>query len=264
VVATRPDVLFIVSGKTIEAETLQRIRRDTDTIIINLFTDNPVLMGKFDAIEPCHIYLVKDTYVTGLLHQAGLHNVHYLPQCTNHHVYKPMDIPESDAALFRADITLIGSMYPYRRRFMEEIAELRPVIWGRGWKRSKNNLLRENYRGRDIRGTEKTLAMNGAAININLHHPLNDIFGTNSRTFDISACRSFQLADYKSDMEELLKVGEEIICFRDADEFKTLARYYLDHPDERADIAGRAYERTLKEHTYERRAATVVELIKSV
>jgi spore maturation protein CgeB len=221
-------------------------------------------MGKFDAIEPCHLYLVKDTYVTGLLHRAGLHNVHYLPQCTNHHVYKPMDIPESDASLFIADIALIGSMYPYRRRFMEEIADMQPVIWGRGWKRTKNVQLRENYRGRDIRGTEKTLAMNGAAININLHHPLNDILGTSSRTFDISACRSFQLADYKSDMEDLLKVGEEIICFKNADEFRKLARYYLDHPDERAEIAGRAYDRTLKEHTYERRAATVLELIKSV
>ena len=153
--AGKYDVILILKGETILAESLWEIRRNTDTIIINVFPDNPLYLGNFDAIEPCHYYFVKDTYVVDTLKKAGLNNVLYLPQCTDPDVHKPLALSEQDRSVFSSDIALLGSMYPYRLKLVQEIAEFNLSIWGRGWNRSADPQIMKKYRGRDIRGTDK-------------------------------------------------------------------------------------------------------------
>jgi len=257
----KPEVLFISKGETITSDTLWKIRKKTGTTIINVFTDNPLCMGNFEAIEPCHYFFVKDSYIVDTLRKSGLRNVFYLPQCTNEDVHKPVMLDDKDKLLYSTDLSLIGSMYPYRLKLLEQLIEFRPAIWGKGWSRSSNKKIVELYRGNDIRGSQKVKAINASKISLNPHHPLNDIYGTNSRTFDIAACRGFQLADYKSDIENLFKVGEEVICFRTIDELIKLIRHYLEHPDEREEIAKAAYQRVLKEHTYLHRAREILDVV---
>lgn len=262
VMKTRPDLMIIIKGETISPETLWKIRKTTSTIIINVFTDNPLLMGNFDAIEPCHYFFVKDTYVVDTLKKAGLSNVRYLPQCANHEVYKPTKLSTAgDNEDFGAGLTLIGSMYPYRHKVVEELIEFSPALWGRGWANTSNPKIAGLYRGRDIRGTAKAKAISASSISLNLHHPLNDINGTNSRTFDISACMGFQLADYKPDIEPLMKVGEEIICFRTLDELRSLIEHYANRPEERVRIAKAAHARVMRDHTYDNRAREILSLV---
>ena len=57
---TKPDILLLCKGGSIEAETLLEIRKKTGTILLNVMNDNPLLMGNFSAIEACHHYFVKD------------------------------------------------------------------------------------------------------------------------------------------------------------------------------------------------------------
>jgi spore maturation protein CgeB len=260
---TAPDLLFISKGETITPETLWEIRKKTDTVIVTVFPDNPIYMGKFEAIEPCHHFFVKDTYVRDTLWKAGLKNVRYLPQCTDPAVHRPVGLTEDEKAEYGTDVSLIGSMYPYRLKFVEELLDFNPVLWGKGWSRSGSQKILQLYRGRDIRGNQKTKAICGTKISLNPHHPLNDICGVNRRTYDLAACRGFQLADYKPDMKDLLKINEEIVCFRTIDELKKLIRYYLSHPDERAQLAEAAYQRVLKDHTYYNRAREILDIIKN-
>ena len=258
----RPDVLMILKGETIQPETLQKIREKTDTLILNVFPDNPLYMGKFEAIEPCHYFFVKDSYILSILRGAGFKNVLYLPQCSDPDVHKPMVLNEHEKKTYCCDLSLIGSMYPYRLKLLEQLAGFKPSIWGRGWSRISNTEILKLYRGKDIRGTQKVKAISGSAISLNPHHPLNDIHGINRRTFDIAACKGFQLADFKTDMERSFKLNSEIICFKTIDELKRLIEYYLRHPDERAQIAEAAYHRVLMEHTYDHRAKEILEMIK--
>jgi spore maturation protein CgeB len=259
---SKPDILLINKGETIEAETLWEIRKKTDTIIINVFPDNPIYMGKVEAIKPCHLFFVKDTYILQTLRKAGLKNVFYLPQCTDPEVYRPLSLNHSESTLYSTDISLLGSMYPYRVEFIKElIPEFKPAIWGKGWSKISNNEILNLYRGKDIRGTPKAKAISGTAISLNPHHPLNDINGVNKRTYDIAACKGFQLADFKPDMETVFEVGKEIICYKTMDELKKYIRYYLQHPNERNEIAGIAYRRLIKEHTYDIRTKQILEFI---
>jgi spore maturation protein CgeB len=261
--AGKYDVILILKGETILAESLWEIRRNTDTIIVNVFPDNPLYLGNFAAIAPCHYYFVKDSYVLNTLMKAGLNNVLYLPQCTDPDVHKPLALSEQDRSVFSSNLTLLGSMYPYRLKLVQELTEFDLSIWGRGWKRSKDQKIIKKYRDRDIRGTQKTKAINASVISLNPHHPINDIYGVNRRTYDIAACKAFQLADQKKDMESILKTGEEIICYKSMDDLKKLIVYYLDHPDERMEIAEAAYRRVIRDHTYDNRASHIIDIIKS-
>ncbi|MEW6066681.1 MAG: glycosyltransferase [Nitrospirota bacterium] len=257
----KPDVLMILKGETIQADTLWEIRKKTETLIINVFPDNPLYMGKFEAIEPCHYFFVKDSYILNTLKKAGLKNVFFLPQCTDPDVHKPMILDDKDRAQYTCPLSLIGSMYPYRLKLMEQLVEFKPSIWGRGWSKVSNEEILKLYKGRDIRGTQKAKAICGSVISLNPHHPLNDIYGVNRRTYDIAACKGFQLADYRNDMEKAFKINQEIICFETLDELKKHIGYYLKHPDERNDIAEAAYKRVVNKHTYEHRARQILEMI---
>lgn len=261
VMDNKPDVLLVLKGETVMPETLWQIRKKTDTLIVNVFPDNPLYMGKFDAIEPCNWFFVKDSYILDALRKSGLKNVFYLPQCTDPDVHKPIELCGDDKNIYCSDISLIGSMYPYRLKLIEGLLEFKPVIWGRGWAKSSNKAFLKLYRGKDVRGDQKAKAICGSQISLNPHHPLNDINGVNRRTYDIAACRGFQLVDYKTDMEKVFKPNEEIICFKTMDELKKLIEYYLKRPDERFQIAEAAYRRVIKEHTYDARARQILDVI---
>ena len=48
------------------------------------------------------------------------------------------------------------------------------------------------------------------------------------------------------------------------DELKKLIEYYLDRPDERMEIARNAYQRVVRDHTYDNRAREILRIVKSV
>jgi spore maturation protein CgeB len=259
----KPEILIILKGETIFPETLWYIRKKTSTIIVNIFPDNPIYMGNFKAIEPCHYFFVKDSYVLDTLWKAGLKNVFYLPQCTDPDVHKPMEINPDEKSIYETELSLIGSMYPYREKFVENIIEFKPAIWGRGWGKSSNKEILKLYRGCDIRGTSKAKAISGSAISLNIHHPLNDINGINRRTYDIAGCMSFQLVDYKRDMDKIFKINEEIVCYKNIEDLKKLIPYYLKHGEERKAIAQAAYKKVIENHTYDIRAKQILEIIEN-
>ncbi|MEW6570343.1 MAG: glycosyltransferase [Nitrospirota bacterium] len=259
----KPDILLILKGETVEADTLWQIRKKTGALVVNVFPDNPLFMGRFEAIEPCHLFFVKDSYILDTLRKAGLTNVLYLPQCTDPDVHKPMALSDKDRAQYGSSLSILGSMYPYRMKLIEQLIGFEPSIWGKGWGKAPNSEIRRLYRGRDVRGTQKAKVISGSDVSLNPHHPLNDIFGVNRRTYDISACKGFQLADRKKDMEKVFRVNREIVCFETAEELKKLITHFLSHPAEREEIAEAAYRRVLKEHTYEHRAREILEIARN-
>lgn len=258
----KPDILALFKASPVEGDTLREIRKTTDTIIINIMNDNPLLMGNFNAIAPCHYYFVKDTYVLTSLERAGFRNIRYLPQAADTTIRKTLELDDKDREIFASEVMLMGSMYPYRLKLVKELMDFSPAIWGPGWEKAGNVKIRALSKGRGVWGKDKTKAICASDISLNPHHPLNDIKGTPSRTFDIAACGGFQLAEYKEDIEDLFKTGEEIICYKTMDELRKLIKYYLLHPDERKEIGLAGQKRVLKEHSYDHRVRQVLSTVK--
>lgn len=73
------------------------------------------------------------------------------------------------------------------------------------------------------------------------------------RPFEIAACGGFCISGYADDFETYYKENEEMVFYRNADDLVEKIRYYLAHPEECEKIAKAGYERTLREHTAEKR-----------
>lgn len=259
--AERPDLMIVFKGGSVEAEALWEIRRSTRTVIMNVFPDNPLYMMPFKNIEPYHFFFIKDSYALKALSKIGFQNVHYLPHAADPEVCRPVALTPEEQKQWGGDLSLIGSLYPYRGFLMREMEAFDLKIWGKGWSSlPSDDPIRRRFQGRSVWGEEKTKVICGSKISLNPHHPLNDITGINDRTFDIAACGGFQLLDRKADLEKHFKIGEEVVTYGDKKELIDLIQYYLRHDEERRKIAENAYRRILKEHTVEHRVDEILSI----
>jgi spore maturation protein CgeB len=112
---------------------------------------------------------------------------------------------------------------------------------------------------------------NGAKIVLNTHRPFNlknnqnrlGIVGKsiNNRTFDVAACASFQLIEFKDDLKDHFIENEEIVAFNQFDDLVEKVGYYIESENERKQIARKAKERVLKEHTFQHRIEKMIQVI---
>lgn len=73
------------------------------------------------------------------------------------------------------------------------------------------------------------------------------------RNFEVPGCGGFLLTGAADDLEHYYVPGREIAVFDSIDDLVEQVRYYLDHEEERRQIAQAGYDRTLREHKYRHR-----------
>ena len=94
------------------------------------------------------------------------------------------------------------------------------------------------------------------AVNLNLTS-LQMKNGLNQRVFDVPATGSFLLTDYKDVLGEMF-APEEVVTFRTLEEAREKLAFYQMYPETRRQVATRARERVLSQHTYTHRAQVIV------
>jgi spore maturation protein CgeB len=100
---------------------------------------------------------------------------------------------------------------------------------------------------------------------VGLHIPGDDFLkdAGAKRLFEVSGIGTLLLTLEQENIAEYLEPGKEIVTFRDGTDCIEKANYYLSHEAEREKIAAAGQARTLKEHTFENRAAQLLEVIKA-
>jgi spore maturation protein CgeB len=185
--------------------------------------------------------------------------------------YRPVNVPPK----YRSDICFVGSAFPVRLHFFDQMTPFllkkRFIIIGQWWERLKNfDHLKHRIHNDPIPPSEVVKYYNGAKIVLNIHRTQNDrrdnhrnlpAYSPNNRTFEIAACRSFQLLSCRRDLPKFYAPGQEMVCFQNLKDLKRKINYYLAHEDEREQIAVKAYRRTLKDHTYRVRLRYLIHLL---
>lgn len=83
-----------------------------------------------------------------------------------------------------------------------------------------------------------------------LHFPIHH---THARPFELAGCRAFAISGWSEDIGKYYKEDKEMIFYRNTPELVQKIKYFLAHNVEREAIAEAAYNRTIREHTYEKR-----------
>ena len=133
--AWRPDVVLVLKGGPIDAPLIRRVKERTHALFLNLFPDNPLWMIPFEHIEPYDLFFTKERYAMRQLQLVGLRNLHYLPLYCVPAFQHPVALTPDEGASLAGIAALVGRHYPYRERFVRELATYPVRVWGPGWDR---------------------------------------------------------------------------------------------------------------------------------
>lgn len=81
------------------------------------------------------------------------------------------------------------------------------------------------------------------------------------RIFDILGSKGFLLTNYKKSLEYKLSCGKDFVVYRDLKDLLQIIDYYLNHEEERIEIANHGYETVKKYHTYEIRVKEIMNIV---
>jgi len=256
----QPDLLLACHGK-LPPEVVRRIRDISAVKVAVWFPDHLVnlgrqyaLAGSFDA------WFFKDRYMAETFRGKLELNAHYLPEACNPLWHRRVQPNEADKRKYGCDLCTASNVYYYRARMLEIFKDYDLKIWGKSYPSWLKSPIRKHYPGIYVAELEKAKAFNSAKIVLNTMH-YGEIMGVNCRLFEAAGCGAFQIADHKPALSELFEPEREIVTFRTRAEMKEKVDYYLAHPEERQEIADRAYARAHREHTYELRLKKMFEML---
>ncbi|VAX27369.1 Two-component response regulator W [hydrothermal vent metagenome] len=267
----KPDLVFALAQAPLTESSLQKLM-DSKIPTAFWFVEDFRVMDYWQRVAPFYDYFftIQKGQFFESLRGIGVKNFSSLPLAAAMDIHEKKELSGDELKIYGSDVSFVGAGYYNRRKFFEGLLDFDFRIWGNEWNLN-SPLGRCIQRSGERMDTEDIVKIFTASkINVNLHsstyhegvNPYGDF--VNPRTFEISSCEGFQLVDARTEIQELFKVGEEIVCFKDLSDLRRKIRYYLNNPDERKAIAGRAMERVKKDHTYELRMKEMLDLIVSM
>jgi len=107
---------------------------------------------------------------------------------------------------------------------------------------------------------EMPLVFKNSKINLNM--TLRSIqSGIPLRAMDIMGCGGFLLTNYQADFEDYFEAGVDYVYYTDNEDLMFKVAYYLEHEEERKQIAKNGYEKVRTAHTYRHRIQTILQMI---
>ena len=283
----RPDLTFFcIFGDEIDKKTLAAVKNLKLTTTFNWFTDDHWRFDNFSKYWCWNFDYIgtTDSHAPANYARIGYEHCVKTQWACNTHMYTP-----SGKAISH-DLTFVGQAHGNRPRVAAQIRQAGITVecWGSGWPHgrisqeklieifstSKINLNLTN--SSDIiskksiakifvyrRSDETYHAYSPLAwlsnITSLLHKRREQIKG---RNFEVPGTGGFLLTADADNLRDYYQDGKEIVIFKDTADLIEKARYYISHDAEREAIAKAGYERTLREHTYEKRFKDIFKAMK--
>lgn len=83
-----------------------------------------------------------------------------------------------------------------------------------------------------------------------------------ARFFEVTGGGSFLLSYYVKSIERFFETGKDVVTYKNKEDLVSIIKYYLKHKKERERIAERAYNKTIKNYSYEKILEKVLDRIK--
>lgn len=128
-------------------------------------------------------------------------------------------------------------------------------VWGdRGWKQLEGRGV--TWRGPAGARDQLTRIYSRDGIHLDISRAYQRDIVT-LRVFDVLACGGFVLAEHSDELGALFR-PDELATWRTLRDLQAKVRHYLDHPDERREIAARGRARVLRDHRLSQRVTQLL------
>mgnify|MGYP000424563852 CR=1 FL=1 len=137
----------------------------------------------------------------------------------------------------------------------------RAAQWSEWPKRRKYPKPVERTTQSPLFGIEMLKALSRAKISFNSHIDAAGKYAANMRLFEATGAGTCLVTDWKENLHELFELDKEVVTYRSGEECVEKVEWLLNHPRERESIAMAGQRRTLGEHTYDKRAGQLDDII---
>ena len=110
-------------------------------------------------------------------------------------------------------------------------------------------------------GIEMFKALSKSKIGFNSHGGVAGEYAANIRLFEVTGVGSCLLTDNKKNITDFFEPDKEVVTYNSAYECVEKVNWLLTHPNELKQISLAGQKRTLKDHSFERRAESLNEII---
>ncbi|MFQ5655324.1 MAG: glycosyltransferase [Planctomycetota bacterium] len=173
-------------------------------------------------------------------------------------VHRPVELDEPARRRLSAEVAFAGSLGPYYRSNTDRAQVLEALrgagldlkVWGSG--EDGVEYLGPQQHNRMVAGAKICLG----------HTSLADVaLSMSARDYRILGAGGFLLTNHVAEIETWLEVGREIETYRTPEECVEKARFYLEHPERRAEIAAAGLAAARARHTLRHRLGTMIEIL---
>lgn len=109
---------------------------------------------------------------------------------------------------------------------------------------------------------QSVVAYSSAKMVLGVHSIINSKTMQSMRTFEVLGCRGFFLTQRTAAIEAMFENHRHLVWSSSYDETVELMDYYLSRPSEREKIAQNGQQFVYENHSYEKRAASVIDALK--
>lgn len=278
---------FFLFTDEISKDTIKVITEKSGAVTFNWFADDHWRFDNFSQFYAPYFHYVSttDSSASEKYLKIGYKNIIKSQWACNTRMYKPI----VDAEL-KYDVTFVGQPHSNRKEVADRIKDAGVDLkcWGNGWpngrvnqeemidifSESRINLnLTKGSGAVDVKQIAKIFLNRRTDGTYHVQNPLMWIVNAKAfwnkrreqikgRNFEIPGCGGFLLTADADNLRDYYIDGKEIVIFRDVPDLIEKAYYYLEHEEERRNIARAGYERTIREHTYERRFQDIFKAMK--
>jgi hypothetical protein len=264
------DILWVDKGLTISPQNLQIVKnRYPYCWLVSYSPDdmmNPRNQSKrYLASVPLYdLHVTTKSYNVSELKELGARDVLFVDNAYDPHTHRPLSLTPEEKAFWGADVGFIGRFEEARYKMMLALAEagVQVTVRGPGWEpysgRHRNLIVKPGW----VLGDDYAKAICATKINLGFLSKANRDLQT-TRSIEIPACGGFMLAERTEEHLALFQEGKEAEFFSDEAELIYKVRYYLEHEEQRLQIAACGRERCLRSgYSNHERLRTVLDYLR--
>ena len=179
--------------------------------------------------------------------------------------FEPSILNRVHSSKRKYDVVFIGSIYyvhTERLTLLEYLCQNTDMkIWGNLIDTLPGSSpIHQAYQGKAW-GKDMYQIFRDAKIVLNNHVDIAENYANNMRLFEATGTWTLRITDWKQNLHEMFELDKEVVTYHTPEECLEKIRYYLEHDEERQQIAHAGQQRTLTKHNYQER---MIELIKII
>ena len=250
-----PEVVYFQDLSVATQEVIESVRPFTRLIVGQIACPVP----KTAYLKGIDILFTSFPHYVDRFRQQGV-TAYYQPLAFSPYILEKIKTNRRDL-----DVTFIGGISGIHSKGTEYLnhitTELPISIFGYGADSlPQSSSIRTRHRG-ETWGLDMFKLFSRSLITLNRHVDVAENNANNMRLFEATGCGALLITDYKDNLNQLFRIGEEVVAYRSAEECVALVKYFLKYADEAKAIAEAGQKRTLEEHTYDKRMAYTAEIL---